>query len=110
MADVGAALDLALKVTEIVAFLGGGGMAVYGFGRMSGRITSAITTQATSITLLQTDVRELNKLITAVALQTQRLDTHDHRLDVNETHWEELRRGEGYLLPLNLRAKAVKPG
>lgn len=116
MSEAAGSLDAALKVAEIVGItagliggLGGGGALFYRIGRMSERVEAAITGQADNIAALQTDVRELNKLMTSVAVQQQRLDTHDHRMDMVERLVDDIRRGEGRIWPLERSLKAPKP-
>lgn len=109
MTDPSVSLDAALKIIEILSILGGGGVVTYKFGRMSEKVEAAITVQGRNIVALQDDVRKLNELVTSVALQGQRLDTHDRRIDLIEQRWEDLRRGEGYVLPLERSFRAKPP-
>lgn len=103
MSDPAVSLDATLKVIEVLASLGAGATVLIMGGRMTGRIESAITT-------LQADVRKLNEVVSSVAVQGQRLDTHDHRIDLIERLVDDMRRGEGYVLPLPLeRAFKAKP-
>src|SRR5258708_5044167 len=46
---------------------------------------------------IKSDLKALNKVVTEVAVQTQRLDNQDRRLSVMETRWDEVRRGEGLI-------------
>lgn len=115
MSDPGS-LDAALKIAEIagiavavVGGLGGGAALFYRLGGMTQRVEAAIAMQGNNIAVMQTDIRELNKLMTQVAVQSQRLDTHDHRLDMIERVQDDLRRGEGYVLPIERALGARKP-
>jgi hypothetical protein len=46
---------------------------------------------------LKHDVRDLNKLMTAVAIQNQRIDNFTERLNIIERRYDEIRRGEGLI-------------
>jgi hypothetical protein len=50
-----------------------------------------------AIGVLTEDVKELNKLMTSVAVQNQRLDNVGERLNMVERRYDELRRGEGLI-------------
>lgn len=108
MSDPAVSLDAALKIIEILSIMGGGAIVVYKFGRMSEKVEAAITSQGNNIVALQLDVRELNKLMTSVSVQKERLDHQDGRLERAERLIEDMRRGEGYILPLG-RALGAKP-
>lgn len=115
MSDPGA-LDSALKVAEIIGIVGGlvGGLVgvgagLYRIGRMSERVEAAIERQAENIAALQSDVRTLNEVVTKVALQGQRLDATDARTERLEKLVDDLRRGEGHILPLERALGAKHP-
>lgn len=96
MSDPVLSLDAWLKVIEIISIIGGGALVVFSGGRVAERVQG-------SITALQEDVRKLNELVTKVAIQNQRIDMIEKVID-------DLRRGEGYVLPLDrsIRVRAAK--
>lgn len=55
---------------------------------------------ARSIEAMQEEIKGLKEIVTKVAVQNQRLDTQDRRLDEHTRIIEDLRRGEGMILPL----------
>ena len=73
-------VDIALKVAEIVSIVAGGGTVAYRLGRTTERMEQAMAMQREQIISLKDDVKELNKLMTDVALQKQRLDMHAAQL------------------------------
>ena len=56
---------------------------------------------ARSIENMQEEIKGLKDIVTKVAVQNQRLDTQDRRLDEHTRLIEDLRRGEGMILPLS---------
>lgn len=46
---------------------------------------------------IKTDLKVLNKLVTDIALQNQRLDNQGERLNNIDRHIDEMRRGEGFI-------------
>lgn len=53
------------------------------------------------ITEIKADLKMLNKVVMDVALQNQRIDNLEHRIDERfgalEHRWDEVRRGEGLI-------------
>jgi hypothetical protein len=86
-------LDTIFKLVEIVSILGGGGLVAFRLGKNSQAVREAMRQQATEITLLREEVKELSKLVTEVAVASK-------RLDILEQRYEELRHGEGFVFPL----------
>ena len=106
MTDIAITLDAALKIAEIVSIIGGGGLVVYRLGRTSAKIEAAMTLQAAEISELKEDVKVVGRLLTDVAVQKERLDSHARRLDLLDRRYDELRHGEGFVYPLGARPKA----
>lgn len=116
MADAGLSLDNIFKLLEIVSILGGGGLVAFRLGRASQsvkesteRFETGMAAQAKQIEGVQNEIRTLNKLVTEVAVQNQRLDTQDSRLDAHDRLIEDLRRGEGFILPLAPHLQRLAP-
>lgn len=95
--DAFAALDTALKVIEVVSILGGGGLVLIRLGKTTGRVEAAMKLQAEEIADLKGEVKVVNKLLTDVAVQKQRLDTMDMRIDTLDRRYDELRHGDGFV-------------
>lgn len=82
-------------------------------GNVIGFAVAAIimaATMRTTLTQLQTEVVELKKqvrsisdVLTKLAVQQQRLDTMDKRIDGHDQIIDDLRRGEGFIMPLGHR-------
>ena len=53
--------------------------------------------QASEISQLKDEVKEVAKVVTALAVQSTRLDTMGSRLAMQEKLIDDLRRGEGFI-------------
>jgi len=87
-------LDTTLKLAEIVSILVGGTIVAYRLGRTTERLEAAMATQRDQIAELQHDVKEVNKLLIAVALQDQRLVQQDQRLNTLTSRLDAIGRRE----------------
>ena len=90
-------LDSFLKIGEITAIVGSAAAALIAVGRSTSRVELRITRQSDDITDLKNDVKELNKLMTAVALQSQRMDMLNERINMMDRRYDELRHGQGWV-------------
>jgi hypothetical protein len=100
MTDAMATLDLVLKIGNLVIMLGGGGMIVWRMSRMATRFELIGDAQAKEITEIKNEVTAMRVLMTAVAVQKERLDSQGERLNLLDRRYEELRHGEGFIYPL----------
>lgn len=100
MDDVQLNVQILLQVLQIVAIVGGGGVVAFRLGRVTQRVEMSLDTQNKAISGLQDDVKELNRVVTSVALQGQRIDTLGARIDLLDKRYEEIRHGEGFVFPL----------
>jgi hypothetical protein len=89
-------IETVLHVVEIVALVGGGFSVAYRLGKTHSAITAAIEKQdaaaerqAVEIADLKTEIKKLGDVLTALAVQENRLDMHEKWID-------ELRRGLGW--------------
>ena len=89
-------IETVLHVVEIVALVGGGFSVAYRLGKTHTAITAAIERQdvaaqrhTSEIAELKTEIKKLNDVLTALAVQENRLDMHEKWID-------ELRRGLGW--------------
>lgn len=85
-----------LHAAELVALVAGGFVLAYRIGKTHSAITAAIERQdaaaerqALEIADLKTEVKKLGDVLTALAVQENRLDMHEKWID-------ELRRGLGW--------------
>ena len=86
-------LDNIFKIIEIISLVGGGGFVVWRVGRVGGRIETSNELQSLRLAALEVDIKALNKVITEVAVQ-------NNRIDMLEKRYEEIRHGEGFVFPL----------
>jgi hypothetical protein len=89
-----------LKLAEVASILGGGVVVAFRLGRTTQRFETAVSMQGRQINMLQADVRELNKLMTEVAVQATELNSIRARIDLMDKRYEEMRHGEGYVMPI----------
>lgn len=94
-AEVAALAGVAVAITNIIAIV----VAVYKLGRAVERFENIGKQQAIEIHELKETMKVVSEIITKVALQNERLDSHSGRLGRMEETIEDLRRGEGYILP-----------
>jgi hypothetical protein len=93
-------IDTAFKLIEIASILGGGGLVAFRLGRNSQVVREAMRQQAAEIAMLKDEIKELSKLVTEVAVASK-------RLDILEQRYDELRHGEGFVLPLAAQLRAA---
>jgi hypothetical protein len=93
-------LDTLLRIVEIIAIIGGGGLVAFRIGRSTEKMQATVDMQAQfgrqharEIAEIKEDIKQLGVVLTKLALQEQRLDMLDKR-------YEELRHGEGFVYPL----------
>ena len=99
-----------LQIGEIVSIVGGGLIALITFGRFTGRLETTIAASSARTDALQQEIGELKEetkkiaeLVTGLAVTTTRLDAFSQRVLLLEKWYDELRRGEGYVFPLEYR-------
>lgn len=74
-------VDTTLKIAEVLSILAGGGMVAYRLGRTTQRLEASMELQRNQISELQGEVKGLRALMTQVALQDQRLNILDRRIE-----------------------------
>ena len=74
---------------------------VYKLGRAVEKFEVIGKQQAMEIGELKTEVKVVADVLTKLALANQRQDVLEERLERQEQLVDDLRRGEGYVLPLN---------
>lgn len=93
-------LDTAVRIIEIVSFVGAGLGIIFKMGKMTERFELIGKQQAKEITELKTEVKALSNVMTLVAVQKERLDSQAERLNLLDQRYEDLRHGEGFVFPL----------
>lgn len=93
-------IDIVVKILQLAVIIGGGGMLLYKGGRFVQRLDQTMTAQAADIKELKDETKKVTEVVTKIAVQDERLTSHDRRIQLMEDRWEELRRGEGFVLPL----------
>lgn len=96
----GMSLDTALKFVEIISILGGGGAVAFRLGRATKSMDAAVERQTLileghrdDILELKTEIKKLNDVLTALAVQSGRLDRAEESI-------REMRHGQGFVNPL----------
>lgn len=100
MNETAAVLDLVIKLGTLVSMIGGGGIIIWRISRMATRFEMFGRAQADEIKEIKNEMVAMRALMTAVAVQKERLDGQAERLNLLDRRYEELRHGEGYVFPL----------
>jgi len=100
MNEAVATLDLILKIVTLFSIVGGGGVIVWRMSRMATRFELIGATQAKEISEIKNEITAMRTLMTAVAVQKERLDSQAERLNLLDRRYDELRHGEGFVYPL----------
>ena len=96
--------ELIARVIEICSILGGGGMILIRLGRAIERFEQIGQQQGKEISELKDAIRSNNEVIVKVAVQNQLIADLGSRASRMEDSIDDLRRGEGKILPLNPRS------
>lgn len=91
--DYAALVDIVLRGLQIVSLVGGGIYVVFKLGRVTERVENMLALQTRELSELKEETKKVSTVLTALALQEQRIDLLDQR-------YEELRHGEGFVFPL----------
>ena len=97
--EAGISLDTILKIVEIASVLGGGGMVSYKLGKNTSRVEATLIAQNKDVSELKEDIKQLNKLMTTVAVQNQRLDAISSQISTLDRRYDELRHLKGFVMP-----------
>src|SRR5215467_10436832 len=89
MADASIPLETALKIAELLAIVGGGGLVLMRMTRMAARFEFIGEQQSKEISELKLQ-----------AVKNERLDAQAKRINLLDQRYEELRHGEGFVYPL----------
>jgi cell division protein FtsB len=85
-------------------------VAIFKGGRIVEKFEQIGSQQAEEIKELKEEVKIIGEIVTKMAVQHQRQDSLEARMDRHEQTIEDLRRGEGYILEMGNRFHpSVKP-
>ena len=108
--DSNISIGLIMQVIASGATLGGIGFAIFKLGRNTQKVENGINqaiiaaeAQKVEMTDLKSEVRELGKVLTQMAVTTTRLDAISGSVDRLNKWVDELRHGEGFVYPLDSR-------
>jgi DNA repair ATPase RecN len=90
-------LDLLFKVGEIGSIVVGVGLALRQMGKASAKTEAILQAQNEAMGELKEDIKVLNKVVTEVALQSQRLDQITERINTLDRRQDEMRHGKGFI-------------
>jgi methyl-accepting chemotaxis protein len=103
-ADAVGYVDLAFKLLEIISIVGGIALGLREMGKASAKTDSSLKQQndtlerqSKAMSGMQEDIKALNKIVTEVALQNQRVDMMAKQMDRLEHRIDELRHGDGWI-------------
>ena len=93
-------VDNALKVMEILSIIGGGALVAFKLGRTTAKVESSLEIQndilklqASDISSLKTEMKKLGDVLTAIAVQGNRIDRIEEDI-------REIRHGRGFVQPI----------
>lgn len=98
---------IVIGIFQVASIIVGGFLVVYRFGRSTKATDYAIAQMSSSITEIKSEVAAMRALMTEVALQNQRLDNQGQQIAMLQRTVEDIRRGEGFILPLAHPAKSL---
>lgn len=102
-------VDLVIKLVELVAIIGGGGVFMFKMGRAVSKFETVSTRQADDIAELKMDFKAMAEATLQLALQDQRMTNMSQRITATEELVNELRHGEGFVYPLGSHLGNAKP-
>lgn len=93
-------IDTWLKIFTLVATIAGLSAVIFRLGKATSKFEQIGKQQSQEIVDLKMSVTDINKTLVQVALQTDRLNGLSERQTRVEKLIDDLRRGEGFILPL----------
>jgi methylphosphotriester-DNA--protein-cysteine methyltransferase len=81
-------------------------VAIFKLGTAVGRFENIGQQQAGEMSQMKEAIKEIAGLITKSALQTERMDNMAARINRQEMIIDDIRRGEGFILPLSRAAES----
>jgi len=103
-------VDTLLKVFEILAFIGAGGVTIVTVTRAVTKFELVGKQQSEQIKEMKETIKKVGDAVSEMAAEKVRLDELTRRIARNEETIELLRRGEGMILPLDMSlARKIYP-
>lgn len=99
----GEALDLVLKIAQLVAFIGGGGIVLWKMSRALALFEATTKAQSRDIVEIREEMKLVAQATITLARQDERLTSIITRMNLFEERLMLLQKGEGFILPLNPR-------
>lgn len=107
-----------MTIAEIIGITGAGA-AILGLivtillvtgrlGQMAGTLETSLSNQESIITDLKNEMVELRRVVTQIAVFSNRLDTQDQQVTLLTKRLDELAHGEGFIVPFE-RIRALQP-
>jgi len=90
-------LDLILRLAQLAAVVGGGGILLMKFSRMATKMEMTGDRQASEITELKEGQKQMQAALTGIAVQKAQLDSHSVQLANLQTDIVDLRRLKGFI-------------
>lgn len=91
-------VELIFYSLNIIALVGGGIIILLRMGRMMGAFETIGAQQATEIGEMKQELKNLNALITTVAVQKAEMASMQQQISLLTGWYDELRHGRGYVL------------
>lgn len=108
-------LGSVVQVLQAAAVLLGIPIMAFRLGRGTKALEASITAQGKTVDAIVNEMKELKNeqkefrvVLTQVAVQNTRLDNQGSQLTLLAKTVEDMRRGEGFILPLNQGAREIK--
>ena len=93
-----ALISIAISVTTGIGF-------IWAIKASVSVLESRLTAQDRIIAGVEAELKKLNQVVTDLAVQNQRIGTIEERQERLEKRYEELRHGEGFVLPIAERLR-----
>jgi cell shape-determining protein MreC len=110
-------IESMFQMVQTIAILLGIPVIAFRLGRGAESLKSSIKTQGLIVTNLANEFRELKdeqkefrKVLTEVSLQNQRLDNQGSQITQLFRTVDDLRRGEGFIMPIGTHLGSLKSG
>lgn len=95
----GMQFDTAIKLIELLTFLGGGSLILVRLGQYAGKFEQMTRRQSDEIKDLKNEVKEIKTVVSDLAVQSNRIDNISQRMTQLDEKVERLRQGHGFDLP-----------
>ena len=93
-------IELVIKLAELFALIGGGGIFIFKMGRAVSKFEEVGKNQHEDISEIKTEMKAMTKIMTKQALIDERIAALSVRMTLLDKSVDELRHGEGFIYPL----------